>query len=257
MSGRAHACLVDDVSIGRSIRAVRIKRGWRQADLAVASDVSQSTVSRVEAGDLASVPLIRLRRMAGTLGMRLTLEARWQGAELDRLLGRRHSAMHDDLARLFESLPGWTAVPEVTFSIFGERGAIDILGWHAETRTLLVVELKTEIVDVQETVGTLDRKVRLAGEIAGERGWTPATVASWLVVAEGATNRRRVAAHRAMLRAALPTDGRSVMGWLRHPRGRMAALSFLSGTHGVGTNGGHAQVRRVSRVRTAAQGPST
>jgi hypothetical protein len=157
--------------------------------------------------------------------------------------------MHEELARLFDSVPEWTAIPEVTFSIYGERGAVDILAWHAPTRTLLVIELKTEIVDVQETVGTLDRKVRLAADIAAERGWKPATVASWLVVADSATNRRRVQAHRSMLRAVFPVDGRSILGWLRAPRGTVAALSFLSSTRGASVTRGFAPIRRVRRRR--------
>ncbi len=240
---------------------MRTKRGWRQADLASTSGVSQSVVSRVEAGELGGVPLRTLRRIVAALGIRLTVEARWQGAELDRLLGSRHSAMHDRVARLFASLPEWTAVPEVTFSIYGERGAIDVLAWHEPTRTLLVIELKTEIVDVQETVGTLDRKVRLAAPIGAQRGWAAAVVSSWLLVAEGRTSRRRVGAHRAMLRAALPADGRSVAGWLAHPRGRIAALSFvrpvLPSTQVAGTGRGLGQVRRVRRARAAASRPPT
>ena len=47
-------------------------------------------------------------------------------------------------------------------------------GWHEPTRSLLVIELKTELVDLQETVGTLDRKVRLATQIAHEQGWDAA-----------------------------------------------------------------------------------
>jgi transcriptional regulator with XRE-family HTH domain len=243
---------MDDATIGRAFRAVRIRRHWRQADLAEAVGVSQQTDSRIERGGLDGITLGSLRRMAAVLGIRLTLVARTDGAELDRLLGARHSAMHEEVARIFERLPDWIAVPEVTFAIYGERGAVDILAWHAGTRTLLVIELKTELVDVQETVRTLDRKVRLAPRIAAERGWVPDTVASWLVVAEGPTNRRRVAAHRAMLRAALPVDGRTVMGWLTSPCGSIAALSFLSSTRQAGTTPGLAQVHRVRKPRTAS-----
>ena len=89
--------------------------------------------------------------------------------------------MHEELARLFDALPDWVTAPEVTFAIYGERGAIDILAWHAPTRSLLVIELKTEIVDVQETVGTLDRKRRLAAKVAAERGWAPASISAWLL----------------------------------------------------------------------------
>jgi transcriptional regulator with XRE-family HTH domain len=240
---------MDDLGIGRTVRAVRLRRGWRQADLADAAGISRSTVSRIELGELESIQLGTLRRVCASLGMRLTLEARGHGADLDRLLGARHSAMHEALARVFADLPDWIAVPEVTFAIYGERGAMDILAWHAPTRSLLVIELKTELVDLQDTVGTLDRKVRLASQVAADRGWMPASVSSWLVIAEGTSNRRRVAAHAAMLRAAFPADGRTVGRWLRAPQGRIAALSFLSDDRPGSTASAFSAVRRVATRR--------
>jgi hypothetical protein len=123
-------------------------------------------------------------------------------------------------------MPGWVTAPEVSFSIYGERGVIDILAWHAATRSLLVIELKTLIVDVQALVGDVDRKHRLARRIALERGWDALTVSSWVVVVRDGTNLRRHAAHRTMLRAAFPTDGRSMRGWLLRPSGAVRALSM-------------------------------
>lgn len=240
---------MDDLAIGRSVRAVRLRRGWRQADLAEAAGVSRASVSRIELGDFEGIRLGTIRAVCAGLGMRLTLEARGAGGDLERLLGARHSAMHEALAKLFAALPDWIAVPEVTFAIYGERGAIDILAWHGSTRSLLVIELKTELVDVQDMVGTLDRKVRLAPRIAAERGWAPASVSSWLVIAEGATNRRHVAAHASMLRAAYPEDGRALGRWLRTPGRRVAALSFLSDDRPGSTPSAFAAVQRVATRR--------
>lgn len=238
---------MDDLSLGRAVRVVRIRRGWRQEDLAAAAGVSRSTVSRLERGDLEFLRLGTIRRVARELEIRVQALARWRGGDLDRLLAARHSALHEDVARMFGLLDGWVIAPEVTFSIYGERGAIDILAWHAATRTLLVIELKTEIVDVGELVATLDRKCRLATQVARERGWDAATVAAWVIVAEDVTNRRRVAAHRATLRAALPADGRSVPGWLAAPRGALRALSFWSNDRTGSTGSGVRPVRRVRR----------
>jgi hypothetical protein len=123
--------------------------------------------------------------------------------------------------------------------------------------TLLVIELKTELADVQETVGTLDRKVRLAARVAADRGWEPVAVACWLLVADGGTNRRRVQAHRAMLRNALPADARSMSGWLRNPRGPIRALSFLADTHGTSDNRRLAQVHRVRRPKAGVTRAAT
>ncbi|MBA2253492.1 MAG: hypothetical protein H0W07_00050 [Chloroflexi bacterium] len=123
---------------------------------------------------------------------------------------------------------GWESIPEVSYSVYGERGSIDVVGWHAETRTLLIVEVKTAIVDIQELLGTMGRKQRLAAGIARERGWVPARIGSWVVVADTRTNHRRVADHRITLRAAFPNDGFEIARWLRRPSGELHALSFLS-----------------------------
>ncbi len=156
--------------------------------------------------------------------------------------------MHEVLAGIFSGLPEWVSLPEVSFSIYGERGIIDILAWHAPTRSLLVIELKTELADIQETLGTLDRKVRLARAIAKDRGWDAKTVSAWLVVADGSTNRRRVAAHSATFRAALPDDGPAVRAWLRQPAAQVRALSFLAAS---GARHSFAQTHRVAIRRSS------
>ena len=240
---------MDHAKVGRSVRVVRVRRRIRQSDLAALVELSQTTISRIERGRLDGITVGSLERVLAELGIRARLDMWWEGAELDRLLGGRHSAMHDAVARLFETCRDGRPRPRSSFSIAGERGIIDILAWHAASRSLLVIELKTELVDVQETVGTLHRKQRLASQIAEERGWSPASVSAWLVVADGRTNRRRVQAHRAMLRAAFPVDGRTVASWLAAPRGSIAALSFLPYSRGANTRREFAPVRRVNRRR--------
>lgn len=158
--------------------------------------------------------------------------------------------MHELVARMFARLPEWTIVPEVSFSVFGERGIVDILAWHAASRTVLVIELKTDIVDVQETVGTLDRKGRLAKRIAADRGWQVDHVAVWLAVADSRTAHRHVAAHRTMLGNAFPADGGELRKWLRRPTGRVSALSFV-GMAGLGVGREIAGRQRVRRLRVA------
>lgn len=140
----------------------------------------------------------------------------------------------------------------MSFSVYGERGVIDILAWHPGRRALLVIELKTDIVDVNDLMGSVDRKRRLAARIARDRGWDPATVSCWVVVAESSTNRRRVEAHAAVLRAAFPVDGRRMRHWLGEPAGAVAALSFWSGAHGAHATRSPATIRRVRRAPDAA-----
>lgn len=206
---------------------------------------------RVESGRLGQVSLRTLESVAGALDAQLVVDLRWHGAELDRLLGARHSAMHEQLARRFSSLAGWAWHPEVSFSIYGERGVLDILAFHAATGSLLVVEMKTEIADVQALLATRDRRVRLARRIASERGWSARTVSSWVVVADTRTNRRRAAAHSTVLRAVMPADGAAVARWLRQPEGTLHALSFLTEVHGAHLGRRSGAIRRV-RTRPPA-----
>jgi len=247
-SGGGHHCVVDYRRVGATIRAVRIKKGWRQFDLALRAGVSRAAVSRVESGNIGGLSVDYLVVIANALDVRAELVLRWRGGELDRLLNSRHSALHEAVARYFAEMPGWIIAPEVTFAVFGERGAIDILAWHPAMRALLVIELKTEIVDVNELMGTLDRKRRLATRIARERGWDARVIGTWLIVGEGTTNRRRVRSHSTTLTAAFPAGSREIADWLRKPVGPIGALSFWSNAHRTSAKSGFATVKRVRRV---------
>jgi hypothetical protein len=90
------------------------------------------------------------------------------------------------------------------------------MAWHPATRILLVIEIKTIIVDVQALLSTLDRKTRNARVIAEERGWRPLAIVPMLVVLEGTTARRHVATHSALF-ARFALRGRAAMMWLRTP----------------------------------------
>ena len=70
--------------------------------------------------------------------------------------------MHEALARYLGSLPGWVHAPEVSFAIFRERGVIDILAFHSATGSLLVIELKTELVSLEELLTAMDVQLRHA-----------------------------------------------------------------------------------------------
>ncbi len=235
--------------VGAAIRAVRRRRGWRQSDVAREAGTSPSTVCRIEHGHLASYSFRTADRVAATLGIRLDIVQRWRGGELDRLLNSGHSAMHELVARRLGAMPGWRFAPEVSFSFYGERGVIDVLAWHEARQMLLVIELKTAIVDVQDLLASMDRRRRLAARIGRERGWATdgAPVSAWVVIADTRTTRARLAAHSAVLRAAFPTDGRTIPGWLADPRSRLAAFSFLQVVHqrnGKSGPGGTERVRR-------------
>jgi transcriptional regulator with XRE-family HTH domain len=66
---------MDDIRVGMVIRAVRIRRGLRQIDVAVAAGVSQAVVSTVERGDIERTSLRLVRRVASAMGVWLPLGA--------------------------------------------------------------------------------------------------------------------------------------------------------------------------------------
>ncbi len=216
---------MDDMRVGAAFRAVRLRRRWRQSDVAARAGVSRALVSLVERGHIDSITLATLRRSGRVLDIRIDMYARWRGGELDRLLNARHSLLSESVVASFGPRPAWVVYPEVSFSVYGERGIFDLLAFHALSGSLLVIELKTLIVDFNELVGTLDRKARLAPGIASARGWDVATVSRWVIVEHDRTNLRRMEAHRSMLRAAFPVDGRVMRGWLRDPVASVSALS--------------------------------
>jgi transcriptional regulator with XRE-family HTH domain len=241
---------MDDVRIGNTLRVIRIRKRLRQSDVARRAGVRRETVGRLERGGLGRERLDTFRAVAQALGVRSDLRLQWQGADLDRIVNAAHADMHEAIARLLARRGGWEWRPEVSFSIYGERGVIDILAWHAETRSLLIIELKTELVDPQDLAATMGRRARLGAEIAHRFGWRPLSVNTWVVISDTSTNRRRHARYRAMLGPVFRQDGRTMRRWLRQPAGTIAALSFWSDVRAGALSRTISQTKRIRPTRT-------
>ena len=115
-----------DVRIGARFRALRHRLGWRQADVAKRAGVSAGVVSLVECGRLERVSLAKLRSIAQALDADFVIQLRWRGGDLDRLLDEGHATMVGVVAKLLKS-SGWLVRVEVSYSVYGERGSIDVL----------------------------------------------------------------------------------------------------------------------------------
>lgn len=226
---------MDDVRVGRILRQLRIRKHWLQKDLAIATGVSQSAISLIERGHLATLSIRVLRGAFSAVDARFEGTVTWRGGQVDRLLDERHArlvgAFAADLGRR-----GWEVHVEVSFSIYGERGSIDIVALRPSEGIALIVEIKTELTAIDDTIRRLDVKDRLAAQIVLDRfGWRPRTVGRLLVVQEGATARRRVTAHEGSFRGAFPDRGSAVRAWIRRPFGRLSGLRFFSPTNPSGT----------------------
>ncbi len=111
----------------------------------------------------------------------------------------------------------WQVATEVSFNLRGERGSIDILAFHPATGSLLVIEVKSVVPDMQAMLAGVDRKGRLARDIARERGWQVTSVTRLLVLPDDRTARRRVERHAATFRTALPARTADVRRWIQRP----------------------------------------
>jgi hypothetical protein len=134
----------------------------------------------------------------------------------------------------------------VTFSEWGERGSYDILAWHAPSRTLLVIEVKSELASVEGTLRQLDVKVRLAQTIARKRfGWEARATAIVMVLPEDRGARRQVAASATLLRTPLPGTSRQIRSWLISPDKGLSGIWLVSGSDGRPWPRNPSSVRRV------------
>ena len=239
---------MDDLGFGRLVKLARIRRRMRQEDLARRARVARSTVSRVERGRFGEVSVDAIRAIAAVLDIRVELLPRARAMDVDRVVNARHASMADYLVGWIDAFDGWVMKPEVSYSEYGERGVIDLVCWHAASGCLLIVEIKTELLEFGELLAKLDAKERLGPRIAARFGWKPRSTSVCLLVAESTTNRRRAEAHGALLRAALPDGAVALVRWLRRPSGSMHALRFVSDARPGNVRSGFASPSRVRTV---------
>lgn len=246
MSGDRDHFPVDDRRVGLAIRMLRRRRGWRQVDLGARARLSQTMVSLVERGHLDEVTVRALRQITAVLEASANVDLRWRGGAVDRLLDERHAEIVNKCIAILVSL-GWTTAVEVSFSKFGERGSIDVLAWHPATETLLVIEVKSEITSVEETVRRFNVKTRLATQIGAEsHGWRARRVAAILVLPEGTAARNVLRRFGPIFDAAFPARSLEIRAWLRNPVDALRGVWLLSLSNtAIGKYG----ARRHTRVR--------
>jgi transcriptional regulator with XRE-family HTH domain len=241
---------VDAQRLGRVVRTARHRLGWRQSDLAERAGASQDLVSLVERGFADHVGTYCLRQVLNCLDLELLgYEVRSRTSIVDRLLDEGHAALVGESVELLKAT-GWDVRPEVSYSRNGERGSYDVMAWYPATSSLLVVEVKTELVSVEATIRKLDEKTRLAGHVGRERfRWQFKTVSCLLILPRGSTAYRQIRRHASVIDLVLPARSRAARSWLRRPSGRLGAVLFVSDTKER-----RGRSRRLSRIRRTEAG---
>ena len=210
------------------IRAVRLHMGLRQRDVAIAASVSQSVVSRAERGRLDLVSIPHLDRIGEALRIQFHLDARWLDGDVDRLIDRAHASIVEVVVDMLRG-DGWEVIVEYGFNHYGDRGSVDVLAWHPLERTLLIVEVKSRLTDLQATFTSLATKVRVVPKLVRrERGWDALHVGRLLVMPGSHANRSIVRRHAATFANLFPERMPTIRSWLRRPNRGLGGLWFLS-----------------------------
>jgi transcriptional regulator with XRE-family HTH domain len=242
--------VMDDVRIGRILRALRRRRDWTQKELGRRAKVSQQAISLIERGHGGRLSVDTVRRVFAALDARWEPTVSWRGGDLDRLLDAAHAGLVGEISRRLVRA-GWEVAVEVTYSEFGERGSIDVLGARRDEFAMVVVEVKSELTVIEATLRKLDEKVRIVHECVGRErfGFRPRSVGRLLVLPASDTARRRVDRSSDVLVVALPDRGSRVRSWLRTPGGDLAGILFVSNTNPGGVTGAGGGSKRIrSRV---------
>lgn len=248
-----------DEQIGRMVRTLRHRRGWRQSDLSARAARPRSALVDLEAGCIGQLKLDTVRAFAEALGARLDIELRAGAGDPRLLLDAQHAFLQDGWKRRLESW-SWATRAEVSFNHYGDRGRIDLLAFHPALRVLLVIEVKTVLLDLQATLGGLDVKARVSRSLARELGWMARAIVPMLIVSTSTTARRRIADHPALF-ASFALRGRRATAWLRSPGEPPTGLLCLSKAPDVAPGDRRRAGRRRVRLSTAlprsADGPMT
>src|SRR5687768_1349137 len=204
---------------------LRVRQRLTQVALSTRAGVSRQAVSLLECGHARRLRMQTIEAILGALGARLDVRVLWNGPELERLLDAGHAALGALIKQRLERW-GWIVRVEVSYSRYGERGRIDLLAWHVATRILLVVEIKTELVDVQSLLGSLDVKARLARHVAEQFGWGVRSVVPAIAFAEARTTRRNLVQLDTLFDR-FNVRGREAVSWLRRPTATPSGLMWF------------------------------
>jgi transcriptional regulator with XRE-family HTH domain len=236
------------VAMGRVLRMLRLRRDWRQSDVAEKAGISSSAVGRHESGVIGS--LRSLEQHAAVFGLRVDVRVLGRAGSLMRLGDEEHARIAETVAAWFRE-HRFVTETEASFSEWGERGRIDLLAFDPLSGTLVIVEAKTQLLDLQDLFGSLNVKERLAATIAERRGWKVDRCVTLLAVAQTAANRTAVREHpssfadfdtRRLTIAGLRL-GRRLIHWVRADGD---AGSWLAGRQRVSR-------QRLTRVRVSRQ----
>jgi transcriptional regulator with XRE-family HTH domain len=200
---------------GASVQAVRVALGLSQRSLATRIGRSQVYVSLVERGRVAGLSITDAESICRALGATLVL-----GIDAPVLIAgpRQRDAAHARcVAYVTRRLTrdGWIVRREVQIGSPTRPGWIDLLAFHPESRVLMVIEVKTELIDLgglERQLGWYSREARRAGKALG---WDPVALVTAALVLATSVNDERIRENAAGIQQAFPRRWRELMRTVR------------------------------------------
>jgi len=215
--------------VGRAVLDARTRLGWTQRDLAQRATVSQASVWRLESGRGDELRLGVVVALVDALG------GRFQPTLLPPALPEPRQSRDVVHARLVAYTArrlrreGWDVALEVELRTGRATGWIDVLAVRATDAACLVVEAKSELVDIGGALRQLGWYARDAWSAARARWWQPRTVTAALLLLDTQLNMAIVTAHAELMHGALPGRAPELLAWLRGtgPPVRGSALAMV------------------------------
>jgi transcriptional regulator with XRE-family HTH domain len=187
--------------------------GCSSRELALRCGISRTHLNEFERG-VASLSPELLDRLAIELDVEIVLRLRRPVPidEASRVSGDVVHARCVSVTRRQLERAGYECRTEEAISLRGSYGWIDLLGFDARTRRLIVVEVKTELRDL----GRLDRQVesyaRTCLEAAARHGWHPAEILVVVVVLATTEVDAFISVNRTHLASSYPVRGMAAVG---------------------------------------------
>jgi transcriptional regulator with XRE-family HTH domain len=214
------------IAFAKACLATRLDLDISRQELADRVGVTASYIGQIERG-WANPSVALIEAIAEALGLVLQLYIRPPvfpgGPHVRDAVHARCSAYVDRHLRAL----GWVTAREVEIVQGRSHGWIDLLAFDARTGTLLILEVKTRLVDL----GALERQMawyeRTAWQSALRLGWRPVRSASLVLALASEEVDRVIRAHRDLLSLACPMRAREIARGLAEPselRGRGLAL---------------------------------
>ena len=202
--------------IAATILEARRSRGWSQRRLAHAVGLSQTLVSAIERAMLPDLPITTAVRVLRALDIPFDLRL---VAPLSTRPVRdaAHARCVAYVARRLEA-HGFLVKTEVDVGGPGWFGSIDVLAYHPGSHILLVIDVKTELLDLGELQRQIARYERAAWDAARALGWRPRAVTGTALVLATDANDRRMATERAWFDREFTLRHRELMSLAEAPR---------------------------------------